>query len=426
MNIKTIIAGTVVIGSIVLVGGALTIWKKRADHTAGVPQGYEPSETVQVIAASTGKWRPSADLSGTVIAIQYITLANEIAGVVREVNFRSGQIVEEGQTLLVLDSSTEEAELAAAEATVKAAEASTRVVDANIRFAEANLKRITEALALKASTETDIDQARASLDGQRATLEKSNAERDQAVARVAQIRTAIAKKTLKAPFKAVTGIRSTHPGQYLMEGTSVVGLQMVSDRIFLDFALPQDQADRVKPGDIVMASAPALSKEPLRIEVVAIDATADPDTRNVRIRSVVPNPDQRLRPGMFVDVNVAVDPLQDYTMVPTTAVRRASFGDHVFVIRPDPADPAKLRAHQQFITLGPAVGSNTIVLNGLKPGDEIASVGSFKLREGVLVMKGDPNKLPESGPPGGSGKPGGQSDSAAADSGKQTSIAEKK
>lgn len=387
MDKKTIVAGVAVLGTLAATALGLRYWKGRA---AGAPPGgdFEMFETVQVVTASTTKWRPSADLSGTVIALQSVTLANEVAGLVKEVNFKSGEVVEEGQTLLVLDTSTEAAELEAAEATVKAAEAGIRVVEANIRFAEANLKRITEALALKASTETDIDQARAALDAQRATMERSVAERDQAKARVVQIRTLIAKKTLKAPFKATAGIRTIHPGQYLMEGTSVVGLQMVSDRIYLDFALPQDQADRVKPGDVVMASAPAVSKAPLRIEVVAIDATADVNTRNVRIRSVVPNPEGRLRPGMFVDVNVAVDPMQDYTVVPTTAVRRASYGDHVFVVKPDEKDEKKLRAHQQFITLGAAVGGETIVLKGLKPGDRIAAVGSFKLREGVMVMEG--------------------------------------
>jgi membrane fusion protein (multidrug efflux system) len=416
MKSKTILAAGVVLGLIAAVGGGLTLWKVRANKASGGGGGFEQFETVQVIHASTAKWRPSADLSGTVIALQSVTLANEVAGLVREVNFKSGQIVEEGQALVELDSSTEHAELDAAEATVKAAEASIRVVEANIRYAEANLRRIAEALALKASTENDIDQAQAALDGQKAMMEKSIAERDQAKARVMQIRTMIAKKTLKAPFKAVAGLRSIHPGQYLMEGTTVVGLQMVSDKIYLDFALPQDQADRVKPGDVVMASAPAISKEPLRIEVVAIDATADVNTRNVRIRSIVPNPDQRLRPGMFVDVNVAVDPYQDFTVVPTTAVRRSSFGDHVFVIRPDEKDPQKLRAHQQFITLGPAVGGDTIVLSGLKSGDEIAAVGSFKLREGVMVVKGDPNKMPEGGP----GGPPGHSE------GKQAAAAEKK
>ncbi len=424
MDKKTIVAGVVILGTLAGVAGGLRYWKNRS---AGASQAhaFEPFETVQVVQASTAKWRQSADLSGTVIAMQSVMVANEVAGLVKEVNFTSGQIVEAGQVLLVLDSSTEQAELEAAEATVVAAEAGIRVVEANIRFAEANLKRITEALALKASTDTDIDQARASLDAQRATMDRSIAERNQAKARVMQIRTMIAKKTIKAPFKATAGLRSVHPGQYLMEGTNVVGLQMVSDRIYLDFALPQDQADRVKPGDVVMASAPAVSKDPLRIEVVAIDATADVNTRNVRIRSVVPNPDQRLRPGMFVDVNVAVDPLQDFTVVPATAVRRSSFGDHVFVIRPDEKDPQKARAHQQFITLGPAVGKETIVLSGLKPGDEIAAVGSFKLREGVLVMKGDPNKMPENAPPGapGGGGGGGGSESGAET---KTSSAEKK
>jgi membrane fusion protein (multidrug efflux system) len=422
MDKKTIVAGVVVLGSLAMVAGGLRYWKGRAP--GGPPGGgFEPFETVQVVNASTAKWRQSANLSGTVIALQSVTLANEVAGVVKEVNFESGQVVNAGDVLLVLDSSTEKAELEAAEATVKAAEAGIRVVEANIRFAEANLKRIIEARELKASTENDIDQAQAALDAQKATRERSIAERDQAKARVEQIRTMIAKKALKAPFKAVAGLRSVHPGQYLMEGANVVGLQMVSDRIYLDFALPQDQANRVKPGDVVMASAPAVSKDPLRIEVVAIDATADVNTRNVRIRSIVPNPDQRLRPGMFVDVNVAVDPLQDYTVVPTTAVRRASFGDHVFVIRPDPNDPQKLRAHQQFITLGPVLGNETIVLTGLKPGDEIAAVGSFKLREGVMVMKGDPNQMPQGGP--GGGPPTGNDGSEAGAEAK-TTRAEKK
>jgi membrane fusion protein (multidrug efflux system) len=164
----------------------------------------------------------------------------------------------------------------------------------------------------------------------------------------------------------------------------------VSDKIYLDFALPQEYAARAQPGMVVMAHAPMLGDEPVRIEVVALDAVANATTRNVRTRAVIDNPDQKLRPGMFVDVITPVDEAREYVAIPATAVRRASFGDHVFVIGPDEKKPEQSRARQRFVKLGAMIGSDVIILEGLEAGEQVAADGSFKLRDGVLVMMGPP------------------------------------
>lgn len=389
MKSRAIVAGVVVLGGLLAIGAGLTYWKYRAIKAAGNQPSFEPMDTVQVVEARTVKWQPTASLSGTVIALQSVTLSNEVAGTIKEVKFESGSVVEAGQVLVTLDDSTEQADLKAAEASVRVSGGQIHVIEANIRLAEANVKRMTEATEARAMSAADLDQSKATLDAARANLERTQAEVDQAKARVDQTKSQIAKKTLRAPFKATTGLRNIHPGQYLAEGASIVGLQSIADQIYLDFALPQEQAGRARKGLVVMAEAPMLGKEPLRIEVVALDAVADPSTRNVRIRAVVPNKEGKLRPGMFIDIQVPVEEPRDFIVVPTTAIRRASFGDHVFMIVPDEKDKQKMRARQRLVKLGPSIGSDVTVLEGLKEGEQLAAVGSFKLHEGGLVMKGE-------------------------------------
>jgi membrane fusion protein, multidrug efflux system len=373
-----------------------------------------------------------SDLVGTTFAIQSVRLSNEVAGRIVQVNFESGQVVEQDQVLITLDSSSERADLAAAEASVVVAEASVRsaraslgTAQASLDLAHAQMRRLEPAAAARAASQSDLDRARADLDRARADMDvyqmaiaKADAEVLQSKARVDQIRALLAKMTLRAPFKARTGLRNIHPGQYIGEGTVLAELQMLSPSIYVDFAVPQEHASKAQPGMTVLATSSALSgssssasgsTEPVKIEVVAVDATANPATRNVRIRAIVDNPGERLKPGMFVDVRVPIAEEREYTVVPMTAVRRAAFGDHVFLIENGEA-PDSMIAVQRFVTLGPPVGNELIVLEGLKPGDRIAGAGSFKLRDKGPVMPGVHNTggaTPAAGATGAAGSAGG-------------------
>lgn len=410
MNRQAIVAASVVIGLVLVTGSGLAWWKYRQITTPPPPMP-EFGESVQVVKASLAPYQPEAELVGTVFPFKTVTLSNEVAGTIKEIGFDSGMIVEEGQVLLRLDASTEEADLKAAQANISVAEAGIAVADAQIKWSESTLRRLTQALATKAAAEADVERAQADLDVARAQKQRATADVEQAKARAIQIEAQIAKKTMHAPFRAKAGLRNVHVGQYIGEGEQIVGLLGITKEIYLDFGLPQDQAQRVKVGDVFMVRSSVLGDEPERVEVVAIDAAANPSTRNVRLRAVVENKGQKLSPGMFVDVRVPIGPVEQVVVVPLTAVRRASYGDHVFVVRevPDEKDSSKksLRSFQVFIKTGTTLGDKIIVLDGLKEGDQIAGNGSFKLREGALIIPG--NGAP---PPGGPGaapaKPAGE------------------
>jgi membrane fusion protein (multidrug efflux system) len=410
MNIKTFLTGALVLGGLLAVGGGLAYWKYRGIQEAmNAPPMPEMPESVRIVEARSIQYQPTARLSGTVIALQSVVVSNEVAGTVKEVLFESGASVEAGQVLVLLDTSTEEADLAAAEAFMRVAEASIRTADSDLAWSDANYRRMVQASEAKVVPVADLDKSRTDLEGNRARVERAKAELEQAAARATQVKTMIAKKTLKAPFKGTLGLRNVHPGQYIQEGTNIVGLQSDTDEIYLDFALPQEQAFRVKPGDVVVAKSDVFGDKPLSIGVVALDAVADAETRNIRVRSIVSNKDRKLRPGMFVDVSVPVGNADSYIAVPVTAIRRASYGDHVFMAVAG-EQPNELRARQRFVKLGPIIGEDVIVTDGVAVGDRLASIGSFKLRENALLIpitdQGAPAGAAGSAPAGGSGTAG--------------------
>jgi membrane fusion protein (multidrug efflux system) len=201
-------------------------------------------------------------------------------------------------------------------------------------------------------------------------------------------------------------MRTVHPGQYLAEGTSIVMLAEITDDIYLDFAVPQEYAVRVKPGTVVTASSRVLGQNDAKITVISMDATVNPTTRNVRVRSSVADPEHRLKQGMFIDVEVPVEAPKEFVAIPNTAIRRAAFGDHVFVLTPGEAPPAMV-AKMRMVTIGPDLGGKVIITSGLTAGEKIAAAGSFKLREGAVVMQAKPKDgAPGGAPAEGSGAPG--------------------
>ncbi|MFA6045468.1 MAG: efflux RND transporter periplasmic adaptor subunit [Phycisphaerales bacterium] len=388
----SIVAGIILVG--VLAAGGGLVYKLRSGaskHAEGA--AYVPMEAVQIVEAREEPWTPTADIVGTVFAKRSVTVRNELAGVVRFVGFDSGDEIKEGQVVLRQDDATEQADLNAAKAAVRIAEANLSQAESEIALAEIEYNRMA-GIESKAIAGVELDRARTKLDSAKADRSRWMAEADQATAHVAQVQARLEKLTLKAPFRARAGLRTVHEGQYLKEGTDIVQLQELTDTIFLDFAIPQEYAPRVKVGTTVMADAPLLGDGPVKITVAAIDATVNTDTRNLRIRAVVDNAKGNLVPGMSIQVRVPIDEPKQLVAVPSTAIRRAAFGDSVFVITTDKDKDGheSLVAHQRFVTLGQATGEDVIVAKGLKVGERVAAAGSFKLRDGALVMDKPPEE----------------------------------
>ncbi len=347
--------------AVALAGSGLAAWKIKALKNAGAAtEGQpEPMEIVTTAVAAERNHRRTTTSIGTVLALQSVTLRNELPGTVGRIALRPGEIVETGAVLVELDVSVEAAELAANEA--------------RLALAEIELARVEGLLARDASSQIEVDRARAERDVARANVERSKA--------------VIARKTIRAPFRARVGMVDLHPGQYLAEGTELTTLQGVEDAVHVDFAIPQRTAADLRISDsveIVVASDAA----PVAAEIIAIDARVDPATRNAWIRARLASAEKSPSPGASVRVRVPVGAAQLTVAIPVSALRKGPEGDHVFVIEPDPQGVP--RAQVRSVRSGAMVGDEVLIASGLSRGERVAASGSFKLRPGVRVVDSPP------------------------------------
>ena len=288
----------VVVGSLVGVKAGQIVGMVRASETF-VP----PPEAVTSAKVEAASWEASRAAVGSLVAVRGVVLGAEIPGTVREVAFESGSAVRRGQVLVRLDTSAEEAQLAAAEA-----EAS---------LARVSLQRAVQLRRNEANAQADLDAA--------------DAHARQAVATVANLKATIAKKTIRAPFDGRIAIRQVELGQVVSPGTPVASLQSVSP-IHADFWLPQQALAELRAGQRTRLRTDTFGGAQWEGTITTVNPEVDPATRNVRVRATFENRDGRLRPGMFVNVQVLSSERHDVLTVPATAVLFAPYGDSVFAI----------------------------------------------------------------------------------------------
>jgi membrane fusion protein, multidrug efflux system len=354
----------VLVASAGIIGG-LGYYKYTEINAAIAAAGAmpEPSEHVEAVRARRGAWTETAGAVGTVVALRKVELRGELAGTVVEVGFRSGDIVEAGQVLVRLDTRQEEAERSAAEASARLA------------------RSIYERRQALRSGQTVSEQA----------VDDAREELAVAEARMHALQVGIEKKTIRAPFRGRVGLTDLQPGAYLDVGDPIAMLQSVEPDAFVDFALPQNVASAIRPGQTVTLSGQQFPGQAVAATIVAEDAEVDGGSRSVRFRAMASGLGDALRPGSFVDVTAVTAPPRETLFVPLTAVRRASFGEHVYLLS---EEDGVLRARQRIIRTGPVAGQDVVVLDGLAEEDVIAGAGSFKLREGLLVQVAEPGQAP--------------------------------
>ncbi len=341
---------------VILIGIGLAAWKYELiqNQQAASANQPEPMESVTIAVARTIDHRQTTTSIGTVLALRSITLKNELAGTVREVRLIPGQIVEAGTLLVVLDVSVEKAEL--------------RAQEAQAALAKTVLNRRRNLSEELASTKEEVDRARADL--------------DVAQAQIARTKAIIAKKTIRAPFRARVGMADVHPGQYLDEGTLLTTLQGVGEAVHVDFTVAQQVAARLQVGEAVEVFA-AGDAPTVIARIVALDARVDPITRNAMIRARIEGTRNVPSPGASVRVRIPVGPERNVVAIPVSALRKGPGGDQVFVIAPD--KDGRNRVHTRQVESGPMFGDEIVIHAGLTAGEQIASVGSFKLRDGILI-----------------------------------------
>ena len=350
----------VMLTATITIVAALGFVKFKQIQTA-IAQGaaYQPPpEAVTTLVAREEAWPSTLTAIGTVAAVHGVTVSADLPGVVERITFESGQAVHQGDVLAVLDTRQERAQLAAA--------------GAQQDLTKINFDRLQGLLAERVISKAEFDQA--------------NADHRQAEARTGEIRATIDRKTIRAPFSGILGLRHVNLGQYLSGGDPIVTLESLHP-IYVNFGVPQQSAAAVRPGRAVHVTAQAAGIDAAG-RVTAIDSIVDEKTRNVEIQATFSNADGRLRPGMFVQSEVVLGPERRVIALPASAVNYAPYGDSVYVVREMKGEDGRAYTGvlQTFVTLAGTRGDQVAVQSGVKPGDVVVTSGVFKLRNRAAVQ----------------------------------------
>ena len=319
-----------------------------------------PPTTVSSAIVKEEDWAPTLSAIGSVSAVQGAVVSTELGGVVAEIDFQNGGVAKKGDLLMRLDSSAEEAQLHTAQA--------------DLELARANLERERNLAERKVVSKQEFDAAQSTFGQKQGAVDN--------------MRSFITKKEVRAPFDGMLGIRQVNVGQMINSGQQVVQLTAL-DKVYVDFALPQQNLPQLGTGYDARVHADALPGREFKGKVTAINSMVDTVTRNVGVQATLENPDHVLRPGMFVKVDVILPEKSKTLVIPGSAVSYAPYGNSVFVIEKgkDPKTGKESQSlRQAFVRIGEARGDFVSVTEGLKAGDVVVSTGVFKLRNGMPVV----------------------------------------
>jgi len=318
-----------------------------------------PPVTVTAATVEATEWEQYIPATASVTAVEGVVVSAEAGGRVTSIRFDSDQSVNKGDILVQLDTSSERAQLASSRASAEQA--------------RADLKRLTSLSKKSAVSEDAVEQARTEL--------------KEAEAQVEVIKADIDKKTMHAPFSGRLGIRRVNQGQVLSIGDPIVALQKL-DQVYIDFTVPQQKIRSLSRDMSLRVTSDATPDDVFSGKISAVALEVNPVTRNLQVRALVDNPDEKLRIGMFVNVELILPQSRQVLAVPATAVLYATFGNSVFVIdekQDEESGKTQTVLRQQFVILGQARGDFVDVTEGLKDGETVVTSGVFKLQPGAQV-----------------------------------------
>lgn len=352
-------------GGIVLLVAALALGKFLQIRQMMASSPRPGPQTVTAIKVQALEWQPQLSSVGTLVAVRGVDVSSEIAGMVRDVRFRSGDEVKSGQVLFALNADADLAQLHA--------------LQASADLAATVLARDEAQFAAQAISQAQLDNDRAELKSRRALA--------------AQQQALVDKKTIRAPFPGKLGITAVNPGQFVNPGDKLVTLQTV-DPIYVDFYVPQKQLAGLAVGQKLSLGSDAWPGAAFPARLTAISPKVDPVTRNVLVEATVANGKRQLLPGMFANVSLEQGERQRRLTLPQTAITYNPYGSTVFVLAPGQGKDAPkddkgqplLAAQQVFVTTGATRGDQVAVLTGLKEGQTVVTSGQLKLKNGTPVV----------------------------------------
>ena len=335
-----------------------------------------PPATVSTKVIAAEPWQPKLTSVGNIRAFRGVDLSTEIGGLVLTVPIKSGIDVKEGDLLIKLNDASDVAQLNSLKAMADLA----KVIN----------ERDKQQLAIQAISKNVFDTSKADAKSKQAQVE-------------AQI-ALVAKKNLKAPFSGRVGIVSINPGQFVNPGDKLLTLQTL-DPIFVDFNLPQSNAEQIQVGQEIVVTTDAFKDASFTGKITAVSPKVDANTRNIQVEAQIANPDKKVLPGMFANVNIKLGDEVKLLTLPQTAVTYNPYGSTVFIAKPtgkkDKQGNPALEAQQVFVTTGAARGDQVSILKGLDEGATVVTSGQLKIKNGtplIINNKVQPSNSPDPKP----------------------------
>ncbi|MDP3620738.1 MAG: efflux RND transporter periplasmic adaptor subunit [Polynucleobacter sp.] len=320
-----------------------------------------PPATVSAMVVEEDEWQPTLNSVGNIRAFRGVDLSTELGGLVQNVPVQSGMDVQEGALLIKLNDVSDVAQLNSLKAMADLA----KIIN----------ERDKQQLAIQAISKNVFDTSAADAKSKAAQVEQQAA--------------LVAKKNLKAPFSGRVGIVTINPGQYVNPGDKLLTLQTL-DPIFVDFTLPQGTAGMIQVGQEIEMTTDAFKDATFKGKITAVSPKVELNTRNMQIEAVVSNPDKKVLPGMFANVNINLGERVKYLTLPQTAVTYNPYGSTVFIARKtdrlDKKGKPVLEAEQIFVTTGLTRGDQVAIIKGIEPGALVVTSGQLKLKNGTPLI----------------------------------------
>jgi membrane fusion protein, multidrug efflux system len=334
------------------------------------------AQTVTSLMVTPIEWKPQISSIANLAPVKGVELSSEVSGLVKEVLFKSGQLVKAGDALIQLNAESELAQYNAAQASAD--------------LADIVYQRDKAQLAAQGISQAQVDFDLADLKIKRAQVALQKANLD--------------KKTIKAPFSGKLGITAIVSGQYLNPGDKVVTLQTLNP-IFADFFQPQQKISQLRIGQTIELTVDAYPAQKMIGKLTTLNPKVDSNSRNIQIQATFDNPRGELLPGMYAKVNVTLGEAQQFLTLPQTAITYNPYGSTVFVIEEEesktpegtPDGKKQKVAKQVFVTTGESRGDQVAILKGLKAGQEVVTSGQLKLKNGTPVLI-DNTTIPNNNP----------------------------
>jgi membrane fusion protein, multidrug efflux system len=311
-----------------------------------------PPPQVVVAQARTERVVESHAAVANIQANEMVDIKAEIDGVVQEILFEEGQPVKKGQLLVRLDETKLAATLAQAEA--------------NFKLSEANFARAKQLLADRLIPQQEFDQAAAVFQANQANLDFTRRQLKDA--------------RIVAPFEGIVSSRQVSPGQIITKNSNISWL-IDLDPVKVEFHVPEKYLGQVKTKQKINLTIEAFPNEEFQGEVFFVSPYVDPTNRTAMVKAYIPNPEVKLKPGMFANLDLTLVVRENATVIPEAAITQILTNSQAMVMAVDSSGTAQMRKIKTGVRL---VGS-VEVLDGLKPGEKVIVEGLQKVIPGAPV-----------------------------------------